>query len=142
MNITAAAQLLVFVLGAGWTVVFYLLKRTLASIDKKIDESLQRSEQNGKELHAALASKEERLNRNMRILATAGAKQMQRLRGDMDRRNSALKDGVREAMAVRRKACGVAYVSRQEFGAFTAEMNHKIDSIYEILKQGERTQKQ
>ena len=140
MNTTAAVQLLVFALGTGWTVIFYLLKRTLRSIDRKIDESLHRTEQNGKELRDALTGKEEKLNRSIRLLATASARQMRGVRAELDRRNSLLRDGVAAAMNSRHRVCRDAYVSRQEFGAFTATINHKIDSIYEILKQEERTQ--
>ncbi len=46
---------------------------------------------------------------------------------------------VGRALAARRDGCQRQYVSRQEFGAFTATINHKIDSIYEFLKKDERT---
>ena len=95
MNAALETQLLVIAIGAGWTVIFYFVKRTLASIDRKLEENRERNDL----LHAKVA----------------------------------------RALAVRRDDCRRQYVSRQEFGAFAATINHKIDSIYEFLKKDERT---
>lgn len=98
-------KLLLFILGVGWTAIFYLGKRTLASIDKKIDGNIAAIERSQQVLRSAI-KKQNRLN------ATKSEKRI----------------------AEREKACRRFFVSRQEFGAFTATINHKIDSIYEILK--------
>lgn len=95
MNAALGTQLLVIAIGAGWTVIFYFVKRTLASIDRKLEEN----------------------------------------RGQ----NDSLHVKVGRALAARGGVCQRQYVSRQEFGAFTATINHKIDSIYEFLKKDERT---
>lgn len=83
------ARLIVLVLGIAWSVIFYLGKRTLSSIESKIDASFKK------------------IDSTNRLLSRA-----------MERRG---------------RACRKLFVSRQEFGAFTATMNHKIDSIYEIV---------
>lgn len=95
MNATLETQLLVVGIGAGWTVIFYFVKRTLASIDRKLEENRAQSDL----LHAKVG----------------------------------------RALAARHGGCQRQYVSRQEFGAFTATINHKMDSIYECLKKDERT---
>ncbi len=89
MNEYFTARLIVLVLGIAWSVIFYLGKRTLNSIESKIDASFKKIE-----------GVNRLLNRSMER---------------------------------RRRICRKAFISRQEFGAFTANINHKIDSIYEIV---------
>lgn len=89
MSEYVAARLLVLVLGIAWSVIFYLGRRTLNSIESKIDASFKK------------------IDGVNRLLSRT-----------MERRG---------------RACRKLFVSRQEFGAFTATINHKIDSIYEIV---------
>lgn len=89
MNEYFTARLVVLILGIAWSVIFYLGKRTLNSIESKIDASFKKIDNTNR-----------LLNRTM------------------ERRG---------------RICRKVFVSRQEFGAFTATINHKIDSIYEIV---------
>ena len=89
-------RLVILLIGIAWSVIFYLGKRTLTAIDKKIETSFQRIDR----AHSSLKETMQRGERRMRH----NSKAMQKL-----------------------------FLTRQEFGAYTANINHKIESIYETV---------
>ncbi len=113
MTATLAAELAAALAGALWTVIFWFVKRTLDAIEKKLEENRKQSE--------------------------SAARQLERLGRELEARHGGLQADLLRTLAARRAACQRHYVSRQEFGAFTATINHKIDCIYELLKTEERT---
>lgn len=89
-------RLVVLLIGIAWSVVFYLGKRTLTAIDKKIEASFER----------------------------------------IDRAHSSLKESMRRGEKRMRhsgKAMQKLFLTRQEFGAYIANINHKINSIYKTV---------
>ena len=89
-------RLVILLVGIAWSVIFYLGKRTLAAIDKKIAASFER----------------------------------------IDRAHSSLKESMRHGekrIRHNNKAMQKIFLTRQEFGAYTANINHKIESIYETV---------
>ena len=89
-------RLVVLLVGIAWSVIFYLGKRTLGAIDKKIDASFERIDHAQRSLKESMRRGEKRGRHNY--------KAMQKL-----------------------------FLTRQEFGAYTANINHKIESIYETV---------
>lgn len=141
MNGLLASQVLVAALGAGWTVIFYFVKRTLRSIDTRLEENSRSAEVLAGNLKAAAEGRDERLRGALGRLARAASRNFALLKNDIARNGEALRKEAARAVSAQCGDCRKQYVTRQEFGAFTANMNHKIDSIYEFLKQEERTQK-
>ncbi len=107
MNKYIFAQLLIFALGVGWSVIFFLGKYTLRTIHKKMDTGFDRINA----IHEAL--KDSAQKRDRRIVRA-----IKSLSVSLSRQNH---------------SCRKAFVTRQEFGAFAANINHKIDSIRELL---------
>lgn len=141
MNNLLAAQILVAALGAGWTVILFFLKRTLRGIDARLEANARAAEELARGLRSSAALRDERVARALRGLAAASGRNYSLLKAEMERGGASLRKETERAVAAQCGECGGRYVSRREFGAFTANMNHKIDSMYEILKQEERTQK-
>ncbi len=139
MNATLETQLLVFAVGAGWTVIFYFLKRTLASIDRKLEENRQQAISAADQLRQWDAARAEKINRQIRAMAVSATRQLGLIRHGLEKQAGQRHAEMERAQTARCGGCQRQYVSRQEFGAFTATINHKIDSIYEFLKKDERT---
>ncbi|MFQ5432930.1 MAG: hypothetical protein ACE5EN_10540 [Nitrospinota bacterium] len=117
-----AVRLTVFLLGIAWSVVFYFGKRTLSAMDKKMDASFERIEQTNRALRSSLERGEKRLRREARVWQKNAAKQFSRMKTVTGR-----------TISDNNKTLHKMFVTRQEFGSLIANINHKIDSIYETL---------
>ncbi|GMT42515.1 MAG: hypothetical protein IEMM0002_0926 [bacterium] len=113
---------MVLILGIAWSVIFYLGKRTLNSIEAKIDENFQRIDDTNRLLNKMMERREKRIRSELASWTAKFAKQFRLLKAD---------SGI--SISAQKRVCQRLFVSRQEFGAFTANINHKIDSIYEIV---------
>ncbi len=130
-------QLIIFGLGIGWSVVFYLGKRTITVIDRKMDENLKQVEKTSSGIAELVRRQRAEINTALKNLAVSMARQVRALDKKITRQAEAQKKG----MEKQSETCASLYLTRQEFGAFTASINHKIDSIYEYLHQMSRDKK-
>jgi len=115
-------RLTVFLLGIAWSVIFYLGTRTLSAMEKKMDANFERIEQTNRALRSSLERGEKRMRHEARAWQKNTAKQFSRMKAVTDRN-----------IAANNKALQKMFVTRQEFGSLVANINHKIDSIYETL---------
>jgi len=130
-------QLIILGLGIGWSIVFYLGKRTLTVIDRKMEENLEKVEKAAAGIADLVRKQRAEISATLKNLAGSMAKQVRELDKKIDRREEAQK----KRMEKQSRTCAGLYLTRQEFGAFTASINHKIDSIYEYLHQMSRDKK-
>jgi len=140
MNERLIDQLLILILAIGWSLAFYLAKRALSSIDKKLDASFLRIDRASEEVQRKFEKREARFEKALSGLSASTSDELKSLNRKVDEKS---KDDFEE---VNRRLEGLAsvyskiYVSRQEFGAFTANINYKIDSIYQsISREGIKT---
>ena len=127
-------QLIILGLGIGWSIVFYLGKRTLTVIDRKMEENLAKVEKTAAGTANLVRGQRAEINTAIKTLAGSMARQVRSLDKKIVRREEAQK----QRMEKQGRTCAGLYLTRQEFGAFTASINHKIDSIYEYLHQMSR----
>jgi len=117
-----AVRLTVLLLGVAWSVIFYLGKRTLGAMDKKMDANFERIEETYRGLRSSLARGEKRMRYESRTWQKNSARQFGRMKTATD-----------ATIADNNKTLQKMFVTRQEFGSLIANINHKIDSIYETL---------
>ncbi len=115
-------RLIVLLLGIAWSAIFYLGKRTLSSMDKKIDANFERIDRSQRALRSSLERGEKRTRFEARGWQKNSAKQFRQMKTFTDR-----------TLSENNKTLQKMFVTRQEFGSFIANINHKIDSIYETL---------
>jgi len=117
-----AVRLIVLLLGIAWSVIFYLGKRTLFAMDKKMDANFERSDRSQRALRSSLVRGENLIRHEAKVWQKNAAKQFSRMKAVTDRN-----------IAANNKTLQKIFVTRQEFGSLVANINHKIDSIYETL---------
>jgi len=130
-------QLIIFGLGIGWSIVFYLGKRTLTIIDRKMEENLKKVEKTSSGIAELVGRQRAEINAALKNLTASMARQVRALDKKITRQEEAQKKGMEKQC----ETCAGLYLTRQEFGAFTASTNHKIDSIYEYFHQMSRDKK-
>jgi len=130
-------QLIILGLGIGWSIVFYLGKRTLTVIDRKMEENLAKVEKTAAGTANLVRGQRAEINTALKTLAVSMARQVRSL----DKKIISREEAQKKRMEKQGRACAGLYLTRQEFGAFTASINHKIDSIYEYLHQMNRDKK-
>ena len=117
-----AVRMTVLLLGTAWSIIFYFGKRTLDAMDKKMDANFERIEQRQSVLRSSLERSEKRRRYEMRMWQKNAEKRFRLMKIDADR-----------TLSENNKTLQKIFVTRQEFGAFISNINHKIDSIYETL---------
>ena len=117
-----AVRMTVLLLGTAWSIIFYFGKRTLDAMDKKMDANFERIEQRQSVLRSSLERSEKRRRYEMRMWQKNTEKRFRLMKIDADR-----------TLSENNKTLQKIFVTRQEFGAFISNINHKIDSIYETL---------
>ena len=117
-----AVRLIVLLLGVAWSVIFYLGKRTLSVMDKKMDANFERIDRSQRALRSSLERGEKRMRFEAKIWQKNSAKQFRAMKTLTDR-----------TLSENNKRLQKMFVTRQEFGSLIANINHKIDSIYETL---------
>ena len=128
-----AAQLIVLGLSVLWSLLFYMGKRLFASMDKKMDASFSRMDEIGRELKEQFEKSDIRLEKDFERLELGTESQVKGLAEKMETQSKAQRSDIKKRLESATRAYSRLFVSRQEFGAFTANINHKIDSIYETL---------
>ena len=116
MNEETAGKLVLMIIGIAWSVIFYFAKRTLKGIDEKMERNMALLNTDYRELRRSMERRERLIARNLRAHYARLSKKAEKTVSSNNRSLHRL------------------FVSRQEFGAFVANMNHKIDSIYESIK--------
>ncbi len=130
------AQFVVFVLGVGWSVIFFLAKRTLHSIDGKMESGFSRMDKTGSDLKRMVKRNEAEMKIALRSIVTGIEGQIKALDKKIEDQNRFNKNEIKNHLRAQKTAYANLFVTRQEFGAFTATINHKIDSIYQALNNG------
>jgi methyl-accepting chemotaxis protein len=118
-----AVRFIVLLLGIAWSVIFYFGRRTLSAMDKKIDANFERMDNAYRSLNSSLERSDKRMRHEGRLWRKSMAKQLRMMKAVTDR-----------TIAGNNKTLQKLFVTRQEFGAYIANINHKIDSIYETVK--------
>jgi Skp family chaperone for outer membrane proteins len=126
-------QFLFLVLAVGWSLAFYLAKRALGSIDKKLDASFLRIDRTGKEMEKKLEKRDARFEKELRSLSAITSDELKVLNRKVEEKSRHDGEAVNRWLEGLASVYSKIYVSRQEFGAFTANINHKIDSIYQSI---------
>lgn len=133
-------QLLILILTVGWSLAFYLAKRALGSIDKKLDASFLRIDRTGEEMKKRLEKREAKFEKELSSLSSVTSDELKALNRKVDEKSRHDVDEVNRRLEGLASVYSKIYVSRQEFGAFTANINYKIDSIYQsINREGIKT---
>jgi len=105
-------QFLILAGGIGWSLLFFLGKKMLNSIEEKIETSLKEIASAQESIRDMPRNYEIKIEKSAKIISKSLAKRIDK----------------------QCDTCNRMFVTRQEFGAFTATINHKIDSIYQLLK--------
>jgi len=126
-------QFLILIISIGWSLLLFLGKRTLRSMDKKMEASFERIDKTGKDLQKVIAKRDAIRGREMRTFSLRAKRDLQMLQKKFEIQSDKEKDEMEKRIEQLSRAYTQTFISRQEFGAFTANMGHKIDSIYERL---------
>jgi hypothetical protein len=133
-------QVLILILTIGWSLAFYLAKRTIDSIDKKLDASFLRIDRAGEDMKKMLEKRDTRFEKEITGLRVSTSDELKALSRKMEEKSRHDVEEVDRRLEGLASVYSKIYVSRQEFGAFTANINHKIDSIYQsINREGIKT---
>lgn len=129
-------QLLIFVLSVGWSLILYFGQRIFRTMDRKLDASFERIEKTNHDFRKMVEKHESKMERAVKTLAGKVGRHLRRLHAKIESQGQLHQNEFER----QNKAYNRLFVTRQEFGAFTAAINHKIDSIYELLsKEGIKT---
>ena len=127
------AQLLGLFISIGWSLLLFLGKRTLTAMDRKMDANFEELQAKVKELQKQIAHKDARRGREIRNLSIRARREFIKVIRNIKSQSDMNMGEMEKRIEKLSRSHAQSFASRQEFGAFAANINHKIDSIYERL---------
>jgi len=143
----ADTRVLLLVIGVAWSALLALARRALTGLERKIDDNARKVAELQGKVATMIGDTRYRIERNFRDLVEESRRELKELderlgravhtaRADTEKLRAEQLDrlaALSSRMTRRLDEARLRAVSQQEFRLFTANLNHKVESIYRMI---------